>query len=281
MVGNFHLPGSRTVPFVYKVHKVRDGRSYSTRFISVTQEGDGNVVFTCTCSFKTAESSLLDLQEDVELWERYRPALEGKRPEDNEEVPGMDVPWYLKLRKETGHNDQFPGLESTKVDMTAYNKDKHPLDRRDLMFYRAMGHLPPDPNMHLCAHLYASDRNSLYIVTNLMDVGDLWTSMSSLVHTTIFHGPMEELMFGPSESNKSPMDDTSGFGRWFCKEDFTTRTSCGRALFHSRVWSAGGKQVATLMQDGMIRYSKKPQATKEEMNLLQDRTGKWKPRGKL
>lgn len=269
------------MPFVYTIHKIRDGRSYLTRFVTVTQEGDDDVCFTCTCSFKKAESNILDIQENVNLWEQYKPALEGKRPEDHEECPGMDVPWYWKLREETGINDEFPGLQSTKVDMDPYNKDRNPLDRKGLIFYRVIGHLPPDPNMHLCAHLYASDRNSLYIVANHLDAGDLWRSMSSLVHTTVFHGSTEGLMFGPSRNITSPMDDRTGGGRWFCKEDWTTRAAAGRAMFHGRLWSSDGTQVATLMQDGMIRYTKKPQATSEELAVLHDRKQKWKPREKL
>ena len=281
VVGQFLLPGSRTVPFVYTVQKIRDGRSYTTRTVNVTQDGSEDICFTCTCSFKGAETSPLDVQEKVDLWRKYKVALEGKKPENFEECPGVDVPWYWKLRKETGHNDKFPGLESTKVNMEIYNKDRHPLDRRGLIFYRTLGHLPPDPNLHLVAHLYASDRNSLYIVANQLDVGDLYTQMSSLVHTTIFHTSMEHLCFGPSKAKKTPMEDTGGNGRWFGKEDFTTRASAGRAMYQSRVWSSDGTHVATLMQDGMIRFSKKPEATSEEIVRIRDRKRKWKPREKL
>jgi hypothetical protein len=31
--------------------------------------------------------------------------------------------------------------------------------RRQLIFYRPIGDMLDDPNMHLCAHLYATDRN--------------------------------------------------------------------------------------------------------------------------
>lgn len=245
----------------------------------MTQEED--VVFTSTCLFKKPEKNLLDLQETVDLWEMYKSVLENKRPRDFEEVPGMDVPFYLKLRRETGHNDEYPGLESRKVDMEQYNRDRNPLDRRDLMFYRALGSLPPDPNMHLCAHLYASDRNSLYIICQQLDVGDLWKSMSTLVHSTSFHGPTEDLMLGPSETIVYPMDDSSDAGRWFCKEDWTTRVSHGRMMFHSRVWSANGTHIGTITQDGSVRFSKKPEANPEELSALKERIENWKPRLKL
>lgn len=77
------------------------------------------------------------------------------------------------------------------------------------------------------------------------------------------------------------MSDREGTGKWFCKEDFGTRSATGRALFESHVWSSNGAHVATVMQDGMIRYSKKPEATAKELAALEERKENWKPRQKL
>ena len=290
------------MPYVYKVHKIRDGRSYCTRIVNVTQAEGKGIAFTCTCSFKLAETSTLDVQADVDLWRKYRSVLRNKSPEEFDETPGMDVPWcdslehgaymryalmipkhcrYLKVRGETGHNDIFPGLEFTKVNMEAYNQDRHPSDKRQLMFYRPLGYMPSDPNLQLCAHIYASDRNSLYIVANHLDIGDIYTQMSSLVHSTIFHSPTRDLNFGPSASTESPMDDKSNKGRWFCKEDWTNRAAGGRAMFYSNVWAPNGTHVATFMQDGLIRVTKKPEATQNELDMIRDRQAKWKAREKL
>ena len=281
VVGSFILPGSRTVPFVYTVETIQEGRSYAARTVKATTLGSDEICFSCTCSFKKAETGLLDVQEKVDLWETYREALQGKWPQDFEETPGVDIPWFWDLRKRTGNNDEFPGLQYKKADMEAYNKRRHPLDRRQLMFYRALGPLPPDPNMHICAHLYASDRNGLYIIANHLDAGDLYTSMGSLVHMTIIHSPMKDLWFGPSQDLKYPMDDSSEDGRWFAKEDWTTRASPGRVVAHSRLWSADGTHVATLMQDGMVRLSKKAVATEEEIATIEQRKSSWKPRAKV
>lgn len=51
--------------------------------------------------------------------------------------------------------------------MDAHNKDRPPLERRNLKYYSVIGAMPSvreDPNMHACAHLYASDRNSLFVM---------------------------------------------------------------------------------------------------------------------
>ena len=282
VIGHFHLPGSRTTPFIYHVKRIRDGRSFASREVSVMIEGDtAGPVFTSTCSFKKTEPSILDVQEPVDLWKVYGASLRNKRPEDSEEVPGVDVPWYWKLRSETGQNDEFPGLDMRKADMTEYNRDRHPLERKGLIFYRGVGHLPQDPNLHLCAHLYASDRNSLYIVTNQLDVGDLYTQMSSLVHQTSFHGNIENLMFGPSKSDDSQMDDSSESGRWYCKEDTTLRVANGRAMLHGRLFASNGAHIATATQDGLIRFAKKPDPTPKELAMIREREARWPPRGKL
>jgi len=277
--GNFILGGLTSVPFIYKVHIIRDGRSYATRIVNVTQAEGKGICFTCTCSFKLAETSPLDVQERVDIGEKYKTVLKDKRPQDFEECPGVDIPWYWKRRQETGLNDAFPGLEARKVAMAAYNEPRHPLDRRQLILYRALGDLPPDPNLHLCAHLYASDRNSLYIVANQFDTGEAYTQMSSLVHTVVFHSGQEELMFGPSNETESLLDDTNG--RWFCMEDWSDRVAAGRAVFRSRVWAPDGTHVMSIMQDGLIRVTKKPSATLEEVKAVRDRERHWKPREKL
>ena len=70
-------------------------------------------------------------------------------------------------KRNNGYTDPFPGLRLHKVDMEPYNADKDPLERKSLKYYSVIGRMPSveeDPNMHACAHLYASDRNSLFVM---------------------------------------------------------------------------------------------------------------------
>ncbi|TKA62029.1 hypothetical protein B0A55_10962 [Friedmanniomyces simplex] len=101
VTGNFLLPGFINIPFVYKVHIIRDGRSYATRIVNVTQAQGKGICFTCTCSFKIPEDSPLDAQEEVDLYSKYRDVLGGKTPEDFEECPGMDLPCVFRSPKPT------------------------------------------------------------------------------------------------------------------------------------------------------------------------------------
>ena len=203
-------------------------------------------MFTSTCIFKNPDETILDVQSNINLWDKYDLALHGKKPSDFPPCPGYDVPWYWKEQASGKPNDPFPGLDTRLADMSAYNTSKHPLDRRQLVFYRSIGSIPLfNPNLHLCAHLYASDRKSLFIVANAMEIGDIYTSMGSLVHQVIFHSRAEEMEFGEDLGEEG--------SKWFVKEDWCTRYCGSRGLFYCRVWSPGGRHVMTITQDGMVR----------------------------
>ncbi|KAF2168226.1 hypothetical protein M409DRAFT_53525 [Zasmidium cellare ATCC 36951] len=244
--GNFILPGTPDLKFTYHVQTIRDGRSSATRIVNVSQKEGKGFMFTCTCVFKNPEPNPLDVQSPINLWDKYAISLKDKQPWSFPECPGFDVPWYWREQANGKKNDIFPGLDTRKADLSKYNQNRHPLDRRQLVFYRSIGTIPADDvNMHLCAQLYASDRNSLFIVANALDIGDLYTGMGSLIHQVIFHTGAEDLGFGEDVGEEG--------SRWFCKEDSCTRYANGRGLFFSRVWSPEGRHVMTVTQDGMVR----------------------------
>lgn len=104
----------------------------------------------------------------MDLRSTFSTVLKDIEPNDHPVMPGVDAPWYWEYSKaNSGYTDPFPGLQLRKVDMEEYNKDRKPLDKRNLKYYSVQGRMPTveeDPNMHLCAHLYASDRNSLFVM---------------------------------------------------------------------------------------------------------------------
>jgi hypothetical protein len=248
-------------------------------------------MFTCTCSFKREESSPVDVQESVDLQEVYRDVVEGKEnePMDHPAVPSNDSEYFREtyLPAHPEHFNPIAGLHMRKVDMTRYNKPRHPLDRKQLTFYTLRGSLPPpkdstgkfnvtrEANMHACAHLYASDRNSLFIVPNHLDRPRDFTRMASLSHSVIFHVGIKDLVMAPEprinhpdadptlwENGSLPLCNLGGHeggdadGRkWFVQEAWMTRAEGGRALHTSRMWDyETGVHVATTFQDGLIRF---------------------------
>lgn len=332
--GNFLLPGKLNSKFEYRVKNIRNGKGIRVRGVEVFQDGkskgggggtkEKEMFFIATCSFKLREHSQISIQqqegddflEDDFYGEKlYGGVLKGKTDpmRDLEEVPGMDLTFYRKKILEyedgeegKGKHDAFPGLQCRKVDMREFNATRHPMERRQLIFYRMIFDREKEEekeekeekeeegmnmNMQLCAHLYASDRNSLFIVANLFDLGDLFTNMSSLSHTVIFHAEEGEMRFGSSTSSttttktkrtKSPFhkanhNNNDGGGRWFCMEVFGSRIHGGRAVHNCRIFNDEGVHIATCMQDGLIRFAVDPQKpTEEELEMMEAVKRGWK-----
>jgi hypothetical protein len=90
-----------------------------------------------------------------------------------------------------------------KISMSAYNDPLLPIDCQKLILYSVQRSLPShsilssskskaptlirEINLHVLAHLDASDRNSLLIILNHLGVGNKFTPMVSPSHTVIFH----------------------------------------------------------------------------------------------
>jgi acyl-CoA thioesterase len=280
------------------VKKIRDGFNYCTRSVAVSQIAAHGEMFTCTCSFKKEEASPFDVQDHVDIKEIYRDVLEDKETEPMEHpaAPSNDSEYfretYLKAHPE--HFNPIAGLHIRKADMTKYNAKRNALNRRQLLFYTLRGSLPlptaPFPpilgsdgkisltreaNMHACAHLYASDRNSLFIVPNHLDRPQDYTRMASLSHSVIFHVGIKDLMMPAEprvdhpnadstlwEDGSLPLCNLDGYSggdrdsrKWFVQEAHLTRATGGRALHTSRMWDyQTGVHIATTFQDGLIRF---------------------------
>jgi len=295
ITGWFVLGGKPNEHYTYRVKKIRDGYNYCTRSVTVSQIAAQGDMFTCTCSFKKEESSPVDVQDQMDIKEVYKDVLRGKdaEPMEHSPAPSNDSEnfreTYLPAHPE--HFNPIGGLHIRKANMAKYNDSRRPLDRRQLLFYTLRGALPlptapfPPPtgkssltreaNMHACAHLYASDRNSLFIVPNHLDRPRDYTRMASLSHSVIFHVGIKDLIMPPEprinhsnadptlwEDGALPLCNMEGYNggdedgrKWFVQEAHVTRATGGRALHTSRMWDYDtGVHIATTFQDGLIRF---------------------------
>lgn len=136
--------------------------------------------------------------------------------------------------------NDFPGLDIRKVNMTAFNTSKSPEDHRQLLYYRPYGLLRKDlPNLHACAHLYASDRNSLFLISNSVGFGDQVGKMGTLSHSVMFHVNSEDLLLSEQD--------------WWCQEAWTSRSGGGRGMHESHIWRNDEILIASTWQDGLVR----------------------------
>lgn len=286
MTGHFILPGAIDIPYVYRVRRVRDGGMYTLRSVDVYQAseaagGGESPCFVATISFKRAEKAIQKWTpfqyqnvspDHIQL--EYATVLEGMRPEDHPEAPGADALWWEKEEAEFWSRDAaaFPGVETRKVDMTKYNghvepgggKDGEGVSRwRQLLFYRLIQDDDDDDetqrtaakmdlNLHAAAHLYASDKNSLFLVQRAMGYSQVRTTMASLSHTVLFHGGADSLCM---------IDPQTGKSKWFVQESWTSHGGDNRACHNSLLWDCDGLEdgkasrvIATTIQDGMMRF---------------------------
>jgi acyl-CoA thioesterase-2 len=218
----FVRAGDPSVPILYEVDRVRDGRSFSTRRVIAVQHGE--TIFSLSASFQLEQEGI-DHQSpmpDVPAPESLPPLVNryGKSPEAAEFYKAMPKPIDLRY-----------------VDDPPWQQHAHgPREGLSRVWMRADGTLPDDPLLHVCVLTYASDMTLLdsVLVRHGLAPGLDHISMASLDHAMWFERPFradEWLLY----STKSPS------------------ASGGRGLATGRFYTADGRQVCSVVQEGMIR----------------------------
>lgn len=262
-------PGRRTTTTTEEQTGVRGGEGRKQAAAATTTP-----CFTATVSFKRRENpaSYVDFRYQTphlgakHLRKTYAGVLgDGKQPEDQPIAPGADATWWTRRPHAAGGGgdeagEKFPGLDIRKVDMGAYNHGPGSVDQagrwRQLCFYRLIKDEDEDDgdetstlNLSACAHLYASDRNSLFLIPRALGFEEQIVPVSSLSHTVIFHGEAAELRACDGQTGPS----------WFLQEAWTDNGGSNRGCHESRLWrwKGGGEGedviIATTRQDGMVR----------------------------
>jgi acyl-CoA thioesterase-2 len=218
----FVRPGDPSIPIVYEVDRVRDGRSFSTRRVIAVQHGE--TIFSLSASFQldqqgidhqSAMPAVPDPDDLPPLVNRY-----GDSPEAAAFYKAMPKPIDLRY-----------------VDDPPWQQHAHgPREGISRVWMRADGRLPDDPLLHVCVLTYASDMTLLdsVLVRHGLAPGLDDLSMASLDHAMWFERPFradEWLLY----STKSPS------------------ASGGRGLATGRFYTRDGRQVVSVVQEGMIR----------------------------
>jgi acyl-CoA thioesterase-2 len=171
----FLRPGDPTVPILYEVDRIRDGRSFTTRRVVAIQHG--KAIFNLQSSFQVPEAGL----------EHQEPMPDAPAPEELQDFATRMAPY----------KEQFGAYFDRPRPIDMRYVDWNPPDRRDPLppfqrvWLRANGTLPDDPVLHACILTYASDMTLLD--TALLPHGGSWGAaglfMASLDHAMWFHRP--------------------------------------------------------------------------------------------
>ena len=209
----FLQPGDPTVPTIYDVENLRDGRSFLTRRVIAQQHG--RPIYAQTLNFHIHETGLehQEAMPDVPAPEDCRPVHRGAVDE--------------------AHADQWDVAEIRRID-TLEEDPAHPARQR--VWLRVSSPLPEDPFWHTAAFTYLSDMTLMGAA--LSAHGQSFSSgevfLASLDHTVWFHRPFRA-------------------DEWFLYDEESPSAQGGRGLAIGRVFTSDGVLVATTAQEGIIR----------------------------
>jgi acyl-CoA thioesterase-2 len=228
--GYFLRAGQSSRPMIYTVEDLRDGRTYVTRRVTVTQNREA--IFVLSASFKQAEPGGHDRQPT---------------PPDSPD-PG-ELPDYFELWASTDPE----GAEQTAIRQAVQVRymSADPVAAagqagaeagvtEQKLWVRALEPLPDDPVLHTCALTYASD-------------------LLLAPATALAVEPPRAVRPQPSTMFLTSLDHALWFHRPFRADEWLlisqqSRTAGdGRGLARSEVWTQDGRLVASAVQETVLR----------------------------
>lgn len=217
----FLRPGDPTVPILYEVDRIRDGRSFTTRRVVAIQHG--KAIFNLAASYQVDEPGL-EHQFDMP---------EVPDPESIPDFRSRMAPWADQMG-EWFHRPR--PIDTRHVDWVPPDADG-PLPPVSRVWVKADGTLPDDPVLHTCVLAYLSDMTLLD--TTLLPHGRSgWTEgqimMASLDHAMWFHRPFRA-------------------DEWLLYAQDTPSTSAARGLARGSIFTHDGGLAVSVVQEGLIR----------------------------
>jgi len=219
----FLRPGDPTIPIIFEVDRIRDGKSFTTRRVVAIQHG--RAIFNLAASFQIDEPG---------------PDHAMAMPE----VPGPDELPTVRERVEEyadrfseealGWLDRSTPLESRPVQAPHWLEPTRREPTQDLWF-RAAGTMPDAPLLHACVVAYASDMSLIDTATLPHAIGyDGQFMVASLDHAMWFHR-----QFRADE--------------WLLYHQVSPSASGARGLAEGYVFRQDGALAVTVIQEGLIR----------------------------
>ncbi len=222
----FLRPGDPSIPILYEVDRIRDGRSFTTRRVVAIQHG--RAIFNMSASFHVDESGLTHqfAMPDVPPPETLETLATRLEPYRDALGDWFERPHPIDQR----HIGELPFV---------HGSGKEPVQR---LWIRADGELPDNPLLHAAIAAYASDMSLFDTMLAPHDVkwddGDFMGA--SLDHCMWFHRE-----FRADDWLLYDMDSPVAYG--------------ARGLARGFLYTRSGELAVSLVQEGLMRLV--PRAT--------------------
>jgi acyl-CoA thioesterase-2 len=211
----FLRPGDPSVPILYEVDRIRDGKSFTTRRVVAIQHG--RAIFNLAASFHVEEHG----------YDHQLPMPTVPEPDT--------LPTFQERMAE--HRERLgEWLDRPRPIDTRFVTPKPPNPEQDV-WIRADGKLPDDPLLHACVVAYASDLTLLDTTllphrTRSWEVDRLM--MASLDHAMWFHRAFRA-------------DD------WLLYHHRSPSMSGARGFARGEIFTMDGDLVVSVAQEGLVR----------------------------
>ena len=219
----FIRPGDPSVPIRYRVDRVRDGQSFTTRRVIAIQHD--KAIFALAASFQLAQGGV-----DHQLQMPNVPAPETlptlqDRYEGFEDVAAA----YVRLPRpfDIRYVDDPPWIQRS------HGPREHAPHR---IWMRAAGTLPDDPVVHVCALTFASD---LTVLDSVLIHHGLAAALDPVKTASLDHAIWFHRGFRADE--------------WFLYVTTSPSASGGRGLAEGKIFARDGRHIASVVQEGMLR----------------------------
>ncbi|MDO9443048.1 MAG: acyl-CoA thioesterase II [Beijerinckiaceae bacterium] len=223
----FLLPGDPSVPIVYEVERVRDGRSFTTRRCVAVQHG--RTIFVLSASFQIEEDGL---EHSLAMPEVPPPdSLPGV--EELKRALGAQIPDGVRRYLDRERPIEFRPVDASRYSPNAARAARRPSQQ---IWMRASGRLPDDPAIHRAVLAYLSDMTLLdtALVSHGKSVFDGTMQVASLDHAIWFHRSFRA-------------------DEWMLYDQESPNANGARGLTRGSLFSHEGHLIASVMQEGLMR----------------------------
>ena len=222
--GYFMRPGDPSVPIVYEVDRIRDGKSFTTRRVVAIQHG--KAIFSMAASFQIDEPGL----------EHFLAMPEVTPPEElpsEKELANQYIDHASEGVRRYWQRERPIELRPINLDHYLSNRKLEPIQN---VWFRATGPLPGDPAVQQAVLAYASDMTLLdtSLFAHGRAVFDPHLQVASLDHAIWFHRPMN-------------MEE------WHLYSQDSPNSSGARGFTRGSIYDRSGNLVASVTQEGLIR----------------------------